>query len=192
MISLSSFEPDLFNRNADQGNLQVLRKQLQWRGVEFEEQREFNIEADFVLIGDAFNAVTKHYQGQLLELVPMLEKRLELGRPTLLVGSSYEFFLGAVHGLPTATRGERRSEFRKVSYGDLSAFGYRNTDLNGQDLFVRGAFIGTTLFGPVLAKSPDLLNTILDGLGVEAKLDESMQKRLDDYLAEVIRTSSAG
>ena len=192
MISLSSFEPDLFNRNADQGNLQVLRKQLQWRGVEFEEQREFNIEADFVLIGDAFNAVTKHYQGQLLELVPMLEKRLELGRPTLLVGSSYEFFLGAVHGLPTTTREERRSEFRKVSYGDLSAFGYRNTDLNGQDLFVRGAFIGTTLFGPVLAKSPDLLNTILDGLGVEAKLDESMQKRLDDYLAEVIRTSSAG
>ncbi|MEY4409377.1 MAG: hypothetical protein RLZZ138_628 [Actinomycetota bacterium] len=192
MISLSSFEPELFNRNADQGNLQVLRKQLQWRGVEFEEQREFNIEADFVLIGDAFNAVTKHYQGQLLELVPMLEKRLELGRPTLLVGSSYEFFLGAVHGLPTTTRGERRSEFRKVSYGDLSAFGYRNTDLNGQDLFVRGAFIGSTLFGPVLAKSPDLLNTILDGLGVEAKLDESMQKRLDGYLAEVIRTSSAG
>lgn len=192
MISLSSFEPELFNRNADQGNLQVLRKQLQWRGVEFEEQREFNIEADFVLIGDAFNAVTKHYQGQLLELVPMLEKRLELGRPTLLVGSSYEFFLGAVHGLPTTTRGERRSEFRKVSYGDLSAFGYRNTDLSGQDLFARGAFIGTTLFGPVLAKSPDLLNTILDGLGVEAKLDESMQKRLDGYLAEVIRTSSAG
>ncbi len=192
MITLSSFEPALFNRNADQGNLLVLRKQLQWRGVEFEELAEFDVEADFVLIGDSFDAVTKHYQSALLELAPKLQERLDLGRATLLVGSSYEFYMDALVGLPLKQSSKRISEFRNTSFGGVRAFGYRNTDLDSTDLFVKGAFVGTTLFGPVLAKSPDLLTIVLESLGVSQNLDQVMQHRLDDYLAEIIRTSSAG
>lgn len=192
MITISSFEPELFNRNADQGNMLVLRKQLQWRGIEVEDLGQFDAEADFVLIGDAFNAVMKQYRSQLLDLVPTLQARLDLGRPTLLVGSSYEFFLDAVTGLPSAKRSERVSEFRAAEHSGLKAFGYRNTDLDSNDLFVKGAFIGTTLYGPVLAKSPDLLKVVLDGLGVKEGLDDAMANRLAGYLAEVIRTSSAG
>jgi CobQ-like glutamine amidotransferase family enzyme len=192
MITLSSFEPELFNRNADQGNLMVLRKQLQWRDAQYEELKEFDVDADFVLIGDSFNAVTKHYQSTLLELAPKLQERLELGRATLLIGSSYEFYLDALVGLPSKRVSKRVSEFRNVSLGEVRAFGYRNTDLESNDLFVKGAFIGTTLFGPVLAKSPDLLRLVLSGLGVTQDLDPGMQQRLDGYLAEIIRTSSAG
>lgn len=192
MITLSSFEPELFNRNADQGNLMVLRKQLQWRDVEFEDLREFDVDADFVLIGDSFNAVTKHYQSALLELAPKLQERLELGRATLLIGSSYELYMDALVGLPSRRASKRASEFRNVSLGGVKAFGYRNTDLESNDLFVKGAFIGTTLFGPVLAKSPDLLGIVLRALGVTQDLDPVMQLRLDGYLAEIIRTSSAG
>lgn len=80
MISVSSFRPELFNRNADQGNILVLTKQLQWRGVSFEMRGDFDINSDFVLIGDSFNAVRREYAAELLELVPGLQARLDQGR----------------------------------------------------------------------------------------------------------------
>ena len=156
----------MFNRNADQGNILVLTKQLQWRGVSFEMRGDFVVNSDFVLIGDCFNAVRREYAAELLELVPGLQARLDQGRPTLLVGSSYEFYLGVLDGIPKPTRSNRVSEFREAKYGHVSAFGYRNTDLEEPDLFVQGAFIGTTLYGPVLAKSPDLLKVLLEELEV--------------------------
>lgn len=191
MISLSSYRPELFNRNADQGNLLVLTKQLQWRGVDFEVLHEFDLSADFVLIGDSFNAVRREYSAELLELAPGLQSRLDQGRATLLVGSSYEFYMDILDGLPKPVRAARVSEFRVAKSGSLSAFGYRNTDLDGSDLFIQGAFIGTTLYGPVLAKSPDLLKLVLDAMGVETELSSSFSGRLEDYLEQIIKTSIA-
>ena len=191
MISLSSYRPELFNRNADQGNLLVLTKQLQWRGVDFEVLHEFDLSADFVLIGDSFNAVRREYSAELLELAPGLQSRLDQGRATLLVGSSYEFYMDILDGLPNPVRAARVSEFRVAKSGSLSAFGYRNTDLDGSDLFIKGAFIGTTLYGPVLAKSPDLLKLVLDAMGVETELSSSFSGRLEDYLEQIIKTSIA-
>ena len=191
MISLSSYRPELFNRNADQGNLLVLTKQLQWRGVDFEVLHEFDLSADFVLIGDSFNAVRREYSAELLELAPGLQSRLDQGRATLLVGSSYEFYMDILDGLPNPVRAARVSEFRVAKSGSLSAFGYRNTDLDGSDLFIQGAFIGTTLYGPVLAKSPDLLKLVLDAMGVETELSSSFSGRLEDYLEQIIKTSIA-
>lgn len=191
MISVSSFRPELFNRNADQGNILVLTKQLQWRGVIFEMRGDFDINSDFVLIGDSFNAVRREYAAELLELVPGLQARLDQGRPTLLVGSSYEFYLGVLDGLPKPTRSNRVSEFREAKYGRVSAFGYRNTDLEEPDLFVQGAFIGTTLYGPVLAKSPDLLKVLLEELEVEGELSPGFSTRLDLYLEQIKTTSIA-
>lgn len=192
MIKISSFEPALFNRNADQGNIRVLTKQLEWRGVSYSLVQPFDKDADFVLIGDAYNAVIREYQQELMELVPSLQRRLDLGLPTLLVGSVYEFYLGVLVGLPAASKGSRQSEFREVSNGEISAFGYRNSELIELDLFVRGAFMGTTLYGPVLAKSPDLLDLVLRSLGVENKLPEVVEKRLEGYLFEVKKASNAG
>ena len=191
MISLSSYRPELFNRNADQGNLLVLTKQLQWRGVDFEVLHEFDLSADFVLIGDSFNAVRREYSAELLELAPGLQSRLDQGRATLLVGSSYEFYMDILDGLPNPVRAARVSEFRVAKSGSLSAFGYRHTDLDGSDLFIQGAFIGTTLYGPVLAKSPDLLKLVLDAMGVETELSSSFSGRLEDYLEQIIKTSIA-
>ncbi|BDQ00354.1 hypothetical protein [Aquiluna sp. KACHI24] len=191
MISLSSYRPELFNRNADQGNLLVLTKQLQWRGVDFEVLHEFDLSADFVLIGDSFNAVRREYSAELLELAPGLQSRLDQGKATLLVGSSYEFYMDILDGLPNPVRAARVSEFRVAKSGSLSAFGYRNTDLDGSDLFIQGAFIGTALYGPVLAKSPDLLKLVLDAIGVETELSSSFSGRLENYLEQIIKTSIA-
>lgn len=191
MISLSSFKPELFNRNADQGNLLVVTKQLQWRGVAYEVRNEFDVNADFLLIGDAFNAVTREYAAELLEIAPALQSRLDQGRATLLVGSSYEFYLDILDGLPKSIRSSRASEFRIAKSESMSAFGYRNTDLQGLDLFTKGAFIGTTLFGPVLAKSPDLLDLVLTAVGVRSELSAGFAARLGGYLEQIKKTSIA-
>ena len=166
MISLATFYPEHFNNNGDQGNLEVLGWLFKLNNLEFEISREVRTDSDFVLIGDASTATLEHYQARLLELLPMLANRLEAGLPTLLVGSSYEWFLARLPTLGKPTKGVRKSSFIKVKAGiSEPVIGYRNSELLGVELFISGAFIGTQLFGPILAKNPALLNLVLVNLG---------------------------
>jgi len=191
MIRLASFRPEFFNQNGDQANLEVLGMQMMWRGIQCEiVDKDFD-EADFFLIGDASRAVMREFASDLEILVPMLAERLEAGLPTLLVGSSHEFFAGKVSGLPELRYSERSSEFREVEDSGLKAFGYRNSEVVG-DLFVSGAFVSTTLFGPVLAKSPDLLNLVLDRLGVSDPLPAEIDDELSNLVEEIRKRAIAG
>ena len=72
--------------------------------------------------------------------------------------------------MPKPVHGERVSEFRTVKSDGVEVSGYRNSTLVSDDLFIRGAFVGTTLFGPVLAKNPQLLSRIADALGVSVSM----------------------
>jgi CobQ-like glutamine amidotransferase family enzyme len=54
-----------------------------------------------------------------------------------------------------------------------AVIGYKNSELFGAEVFISGAFVGTQLYGPILAKNPDLLELILRGLGAEAVFEES-------------------
>ncbi len=190
MITLGTFMPEYFNQNGDQANIEVLGMQLMWRGIEGT-VIDAHERADFLLIGDASRAAMRKFEPELLELVPMLEQRLEDGLPTLLVGSAHEFFAGRVAGLATLTRGSRASEFREVSHDGVTAFGYRNTEVL-EDLRVKGAFISTTLFGPVLAKSPDLLDLVLSRLGVSEPLPNDLASELAGLVTEVRTRAIAG
>lgn len=187
-MRLTSYRPEFFNNNADQGNLLVLQRQLQWRGIA-SEVVPFDPRADFVLLGDGSRAAMRHFESELIELVPALQSRLERGLPTLLVGSMHEFLLPLVIG-KQLERGNRSSEFRTVNADGVSAYGYRNTDVL-LDLFVSGAFISTTLFGPVLAKSPELLNLVLEAMGVKDPLAPELANEIDDLL-RVSRETNAG
>lgn len=155
MIRVFSFQPEYFNNNGDQGNLEALSH--------FSKQAIDRVEiaqADFVLIGDASRAAIRHFERDLDSLTAVLTSRLEAGLPTLLVGSSYEFFLSRLALVENFIFGDRVSEFRHVVSDGISVKGYRNSELQGCDLSIRGAFVGTTLFGPVLAKNPELLERI--------------------------------
>lgn len=186
MITLGTFKPQYFNQNGDQGNLESLGMQLMWRGIECQVS-EKNLEAaDFLLVGDASRAAMRHFEEELVGLIPMLSERLADGLPTLLVGSAHEFFSGRLPGLPKLNRIARASEFREVAAGELRAFGYRNSEFDS-DLFTAGAFISTSLFGPVLAKSPALLELVLDRLGVKEPLPSEISEELA-CLVEEIRT----
>ena len=191
MIRLASYRPEYFNQNGDQANLEVLGMQLMWRGIRCEVLDKDFDEADFFLIGDASRAVMREFASELEILVPMLSERLEAGLPTLLVGSAHEFFAGKVAGLPELRKAERSSEFREVQASGFEAFGYRNSEVVG-DLFVSGSFLSTTLFGPVLAKSPQLLNLVLDRLGISDPLPAYIDAELSNLVDEIRKRAIAG
>lgn len=162
MIKLYTFHPEHFNNNGDQGNVEVLAAELTAALVEFEFV-ESVAEADFVLIGDASRAAMRHYTGELEALRPAMRERFQFGRPTLVVGSSYEF-LASEFGL-ISSQVHRRSEFFDGDY-----FGYRNTDKDLPAVTRNGEFIATSLYGPFLAKNPRSLTEILASLGVQVEL----------------------
>jgi CobQ-like glutamine amidotransferase family enzyme len=171
MISLATFRPEHFNNNGDQGNIEVLSYLLNQNSVAFEVGNPIEEDSDFVLIGDASFAALKHYETDLVGLIPLLTRRLKAGRATLIIGASYEFFSGRVPGLPQFELAERRSGFVKLKTDSLlPVFGYRNSAQAGEAIFISGAFICTQLFGPALAKNPSLLKLITKDLGLELEL----------------------
>jgi CobQ-like glutamine amidotransferase family enzyme len=188
IIRTWSYRPEYFNNNSDQANLLVLRRQLQWRGMDLEPTADLEL-AEFVLIGDGSRAAIREFAAELEELVPKISKRFKDGSPTLIVGSAFEFFLDRIPELGILTRGERSSEFRVAKDDSVEAFGYRNTDLM-TDLKINGSFVATTLFGPVLAKSPQLLDLILEGLGIVGELDQALLADLTELLQQIRQTNA--
>jgi CobQ-like glutamine amidotransferase family enzyme len=167
MITIYSFEPFYFNNNGDQGNIEVITQQLSQQNLKFKLTSDPST-ADFLLIGDCSLAVLQEFSKPLARLRKIIAKRWAKGLPTLLVGSAYEFFAAELGQNPQTVR--RDSKFVTTSEG---YFGYRNSDKNLPVCLVRGSFIATSLFGPVLAKNPQLLDNILQSLG--AKLQISAQ-----------------
>ena len=191
MITLGTFRPEFFNQNGDQANLEVLGMQLMWRGIDCQ-VTEANLQSvDFLLVGDASRAAMREFEGELKALIPVLAERLHDGLPTLLVGSSHEYFSGKVPGLPALSRAGRASEFREVTASGVTAFGYRNSEVV-EDLFIDRGFVSTTLFGPVLAKSPELLELVLGRLGVTEPLPADVAAELSELVGEIRSRAIAG
>lgn len=168
MIRVFSYRPEFFNQNGDQGNLEALSyftgKPIQHTDFE---------SADFVLFGDASRAAMREFAEELKSFVPALQGRLDHGKPTLLVGSCFEFFAPMLSGMPEITRSERVSDFIRVNVAGMDVFGYRNTTVANPLVFVSGGFVGTVFFGPILAKNPELLEMVGKELGFVVKVDAS-------------------
>lgn len=170
MIKISSFRPEYFNNNGDQGNIEVLSYCLSAQHIEHLVVDQIKQEDDFVLVGDASIAAINHYEKELLDLVPLLTSRLADDRATLLIGRSYELL--APHLGVQLQFGARRSEFMKVPTDFGNVMGYHNSELVEPRFFSSGNFFGTTLFGPVLAKNPQLLKRIASALGYQGELQQ--------------------
>jgi CobQ-like glutamine amidotransferase family enzyme len=188
MIQLATFMPEYFNNNGDQGNIEVLARQLEWRGVQCSVSSTDLSDSEFLLVGDGSRAVMREFESELSGITELIQQRLETGKATLLVGSAHEYFCSKLTGLPKLKTVARVSEFRKVSAGGQTVFGYRNTDKD-VDLFIKKAFVSTTLFGPVLANNQDLLNLMLSDMGISEELPEQYQSRLD-AVAEAIQSKA--
>ncbi len=174
MIRVFSFRPEYFNNNGDQGNLEAL--------AHFTDQEISTVaidDAEFALFGDGSRAAIREFGDELDSLVPALEKRLQAGLPTLIVGSAYEFFAPKLSGLPILSYGDRVSEFREVRSNDIAVKGYRNSEVIDSDLFLSGHFVATTLFGPVLAKNISLLQHMAQGLGLQVSVSDHQRSWIE-------------
>jgi CobQ-like glutamine amidotransferase family enzyme len=191
MIRLATFMPEYFNNNGDQGNIEVLAKQLGWRGIQHSVTSTEFIEADFLLVGDGSRAVMREFESDLSAMTDLVAERLGGGKATLLVGSSHEYFCSKLPELPDLKTLSRVSEFREVTSGNHKAFGYRNTDKD-VDLFIKEAFISTSLYGPILAKNQNLLDLVLSSMGVSGDLPSELQSSLDAVLQAIRSQALAG
>ena len=180
MIRVFSFRPEYFNQNGDQGNLEALSH---FTGQTLE-QSDFD-SADFVLFGDASRAAMREFSEQLHGFVPGLQKRLDSGKPTLLVGSCYELFAPMLSGMPEFVFAERRSEFSETTVADIEIFGYRNTEVSTPEVFVNGGFVGTVYFGPVFAKNPELLGIVVKQLGFEVSVSQEERRWLQEIRSTI-------
>jgi hypothetical protein len=176
VIRVFSFQSEYFNNNGDQGNLEAL-SHFTKHAIEHVEIAE----ADFVLIGDASRAAMRHFEKDLDSLTAVLSSRHQAGLPTLIVGSAYEFFLPRLTLSESVSYGKRVSEFRQVVADGINVKGYRNSELQGCDVSISGAFVGTTLFGPVLAKNPELLERFAERLNLEVQ----MSAQEIDWIAKI-------
>ena len=171
MIKAFSFRPEFFNQNGDQGNLEALSAYTS------SEVKSVSIsEAEFVLFGDASRAAMREFNDGLVGYLPDLQHRFDHGLPTLIVGSCFELLVPKLIGAPAFSFGNRVSEFRKISESGLGVFGYRNSELANPDLVVNGAFVGTTLFGPVVAKNLGLAELFGKALGKEIRVSDSQRE----------------
>jgi CobQ-like glutamine amidotransferase family enzyme len=182
--------PKYFNNNGDQGNIEVVAKQLEWRGVQYSVTTTELQDSDFLLVGDGSRAVMREFKSELAAITDLVAERLRTGKATLLVGSAHEFFCSRLTGLPELKYAPRVSEHREVGSGDLRVFGYRNNEID-KDLFIEQAFISTSLFGPILAKNENLLNIVLTSMGVTSELPAVHQSRLAAVL-QGVRSKALG
>lgn len=184
-VSLVSFAAEHFNNNGDQGNITVLEFHLRNSGFSVEHLGQSQADsADFLLVGDCSRAALRFYKPGLDALLPALRKRLEGGKPTLLVGSSYEY-LSAELGLGISKTVQRVSDFVSTQAEGFSVLGYCNSDTDLPVVQIHGAFIATKLFGPVLALNPELLELVLSRLGAQLKLSVEMSEDITQIRKQI-------
>lgn len=174
-LQFVTFQPEHFNNNGDQGNIELLEFLAHSAGIPIHHSGPSQIsEADFVLIGDASRAAMRFYEPGLMAILEGLKLRLTSGRPTLLIGSAYEFFAPKL-GIGEPNLVPRISDYVAIEFDGEKVFGYQNSDTDLPALYASGLFVATKLFGPVLGYNPALLTRFANALGVAADLPTEMK-----------------
>lgn len=168
MIRLGVLFPDHLNLNGDLGNMEVISKQLDWRGIaheviRVETEQQLASDLSFLLIGHGSNAAWEAIREPVGSLSGSLRSLIEAGLPGLCVSTGFEELvrLSVLTNFTLKSMPERVSKF--VVHADESGdiLGYLNTDVDLPNLHRQGQFVCTMLHGPVLAKNPKLLNELL-------------------------------
>lgn len=186
MIRLAAFRGAAFNQNGDLGNLRVFARALTGANVGVSINldatgREELVRADFLVIGDASLAQQRTHADEFQGLPGLIQERRANGKATLLAGSSFEQLASPIFGLQATTRSERVSAFASCDIGGKKYWGYVNTTVHLPLLVVDGLTLGTQLFGPLLARNPNLIRQLAVGLSLD--IDEA-------YVADLARLMS--
>lgn len=179
MIELFTLFPDRLNLNGDQANLLVLKKRLEWNGHEsqivavnsIEELSRLGAEfaqqpkGKFLLVGHGSSAAMASFAKYSNDIRSLVCKLAAAGLPGLAVGSGYELLQ------PSFKRGVRLSDYADIeASGELPrAFGYINSDTDLPPIANLGEnFLVTLIHGPVLARTPELADYLIERMGEKA------------------------
>ncbi|MEY3845933.1 MAG: hypothetical protein RJA66_200 [Actinomycetota bacterium] len=198
MIKLGVFFPDHLNLNGDLGNVSVIKKQLDWRGVDsvvigITSEDQLSDGFDLLFLGHGSEAAWADIEHRMPNFDSVIERVLDSDIPFMAVSTGFERIVasGALQGLSQSTRDARTSKFEVADDGDVKVLGYLNTECDLPLVFRSGALVATMLHGPVLSRNASLLNEILvaistrAGIDLPALMDAKKADQLADLIAEV-------
>lgn len=178
MIRLGVLFPEHLNLNGDYGNLEVISRQLEWRGMASEIVKvgthdELNSDLDFLLIGHGSSAAWASIDEEFRGLLAPIKALLAAGMPGLSVSTGFEQMVrGSVfEGLTVNNLTSRISKFVVKQDVEGEVLGYLNADVDLPIIHRESNFIGTMLHGPILAKNPILLEEVLLKISSSAGLE---------------------
>ena len=188
VIRLAALYPNHLNLNGDFANLAVLKKRLEWYGVEAEvvyvSKSTDLTKFDVVLLGHGSRDAWAQLEDIDPELIPSVAALVSNGTKVMAVSSGYEILREAIEGL-VVKHSERVSEFRNHD----GIVGYVNSEAELEPIRWIQNSLFTLFHGPVFAKNPDLADKFLGSLiaGLEPK-NENFSKISE--LAEVSRKTA--
>jgi CobQ-like glutamine amidotransferase family enzyme len=188
VIRLGTFYPEDLNLNGDQANLLVLKKRLEWRGVDSEivpvtGSSELQ-SVDALLLGHGSVAAWNSLLAADAKLVESAVDFMKSGKPLIAIASGYLKVLDALG--EKYSIGEHVSEFVDVE----GVVGYVNSPAKPNLLEWRDASLLTMLHGPVFAKNPDLADQLITkNSWADLSVANSNLKKVDE-LAEASRKTA--
>lgn len=178
MIRLGVLFPEQLNLNGDYGNVEVVARQLEWRGMASEivavgTKAELTSGLDFLLVGHGSSAAWASIDEKFRCLLDPLKALLAAGMPGMSVSTGFEQMVrGSVfEGLNVNSLSSRTSKFVVGQDVNGEVLGYLNTDVDLPIIHRESNFIGTMLHGPILAKNPTLLEEVLLKISSNAGLE---------------------
>lgn len=194
MIRLAALFPEHLNLNGDQGNLEVLSKQLQWRGVPSEvvavrTVAELEQRFDLIFVGHGSIAAWSSIDHEFKVIAPKLAELIRAGVPGLSISTGFEKLVeGRVLAVPNIEPlNERLSKFEIIEDGASEVLGYLNTDVNLPVLHREQNWIASMLHGPLLAKNPVLLSEVLGKISAHADVELPDLKEKAGQLTDLIK-----
>lgn len=183
MITIGAFFGNEFNQNGDLANLEVIQRACVNAGSYVVAKPNLQdgqqlFDADYLVVGDGSKAHQRHRSSEITGLVEIVREREHEGKPTLLVGSSYEHLWGKLTGSEFEARKSRLSGFYSTLVEGHEFWGYVNTQSSMPLLAQHGSTTGTAFFGPFLARNVYALEKLLASLGCKAD---------DSFLTELRR-----
>lgn len=163
VIRLAALYPEHLNLNGDLANLTVLKKRLEWAGVESEtvyvEKPTDLSNFDVVLLGHGSRNAWAQLEEIDSHLLSKVADLVRTGHRVLAVSSGYEQLIEVIEDR-VVKHNARVSEFQEHD----GIVGYVNSEAELQPVLWIENTLLTLLHGPVFAKNPDLADKFLGNL----------------------------
>ena len=158
-IKLVSLFPKHLDLNGDHGNLLVLAKRLQWRGiasdiVSIDKGQSIPKDAALIFLGHGSMAAWADIESELDHLLDDIKQLIADGAAFMAVATGHEraIRLGLLGGTANATN--RISKFEIAELEGQEILGYLNSATDAPVIQKQRLLVGTQLHGPVFAKNP--------------------------------------